>query len=191
MKVSKLILPCVAVVMLVGCKVKTPNGQIPQKYAAEAQKLMGNYKGKMQKGSSGVLSLRLVGTKVVAKFSKPLFTCGGTLGNLLSVEASGKRVTQATFQLKGANCVEGSTVSLAVSKDNRVLSATVLDDTEYYQSCPTDEEIWSCESGKEDAIRDCMAEGFSQFLCENQQNVDCTSCSTQSNETYTYGSFQR
>ncbi|MGZ3739991.1 MAG: hypothetical protein ACXVB9_11500, partial [Bdellovibrionota bacterium] len=122
MKFSNVIL--VSALALAGCEQQTPNGQIPDKYVPVAKKLVGDYKGSMDGGQAGVLSIRLSGTKVIAKFSKGLLECGGSLGDLQSVDASSDSVDKATFALKGAaRCADGQSIAFSISRDQRTLSA--------------------------------------------------------------------
>lgn len=195
MKISKAVL-CLAFLAIAGCEQQTPDGRIPQDYLAEAKKMVGDYKGQMDGGQRGTLSVRLNGDKIVAKFSKNLTSCGGKIGNLQSVDVSGSSLNAATFGLSGANCVEGNQLVFGVSADQRTLSLRLQAYTTSERTCPTERDIDSCNEAwnRHDAECDSEASPALRDMClsQNQRSRQaCGECTTSSNTVYLNGSFSR
>jgi len=195
MKFSNVIL--IGTLALAGCEQQTPNGQIPDKYVPEAQKLVGDYKGSMDGGQAGTLSIRLSGTKVIAKFSKGLLECGGTIGDLTSVDASSTTVDKATFALKGAaKCVDGQSIAFGISQDLRTLSASVHSGSSTSSVCPSQSDIDSCQAVWQQRVWDCDNEtdAAQKQLCQMQNNngaQGCSACTDQTEQYYVSGTFRK
>ncbi len=136
--------------VLSGCDVDTPNGQIPTDYLTQAKAFSGQYRGSMQGGGKGVLTIALRGTQISASFRGEDILgrgCRTQLGLLQRVHAEGSgasaRLTSAIFSLS-SNCAEGSQLTLSLKSDGKSYSARVVKSSETTKSCPSLLEINDC-----------------------------------------------
>jgi len=180
--------------VLVSCRVETPNGQVPSDYLNQAKTVVGDYKGSMQGGQSGTLSVRLSGTKVVVSFSSKLLSCGGSIGTLQAIDADNSGVQAAYLGLSKASCVEGQELILSPSAGMKSFTAQVVKESHDVQTCPSDSQVMDCHSQAMHESDNCSQDSGNYSQCIQQANDDydsCSDCSTQTEYTYITGTFVR
>lgn len=195
----RLILVSSSLFALNACRVDTPDGKIPEDYIAQAKQMVGNYRGQMQGGQAGALTFRLDGTRVIVKMTGGRLLgadCSSDIGSLRSVEVSGNTVSEAIFDLNGADCIQGSSIALRVSSDLRSIHASVLRESHTEESCPSQYEINSCQRGVDDRERKCddLDSPMEVRQCHSEASRDysnCADCTTTTVGSYIEGLFQR